>query len=550
MNVKTIFPKFSKLKSELDWNLLLFLVLFLNVKLAVKIAAIILIYLSRFNIRFGFSLKNSRLPLFYPIIIAIALFDFAIDINSFKPNYFIEFLTGLGFWLLCILAAHQIKLSVERNDAAVINRTIIAFFLINAAVSLFNIASIIHETGAINPYTYQGQNQKYFLGTGDYIRGVTFDTSTTNAVLNAFGVIYFLTKKNAAMQFTCMVILLLTCSNYLNIVLIFVLLSLFIFKSNRVQKSLIVVCVMFFVVFMIKISPQNADYVVTSVNNILHKKNQPTFQQVNVPISIIDRPDSILSFDERREKIATLYLDSLSKELSKKITKTVAAKNISGVMRTDAGRILVPKPDINSAPYQSLVTTPPEQLTLVDFINTHQASLPISGGVYHWPSVPGKVTGMLQTVNFFRHHPGKIITGDGMGNFSSKLAFRASGLGFSGGFPAKLTYINPDFLVNHLDLYLNFFSKRAGLHSFANSPFSVFDQLFAEYGLVGFLAFCICYIGFFARHWPALTYGLPILFLTISILFIDYWFEQLSVLVFFELILFLDIKESAALQNK
>eukprot|EP01039_Chlorochromonas_danica_P015397 gene15397-18091_t len=42
------------------------------------------------------------------------------------------------------------------------------------------------DAHAINPFRYQGQYQKYFLGTGDYIKGVTFDISTTNAVINAF----------------------------------------------------------------------------------------------------------------------------------------------------------------------------------------------------------------------------------------------------------------------------------------------------------------------------------------------------------------------------
>ena len=29
------------------------------------------------------------------------------------------------------------------------------------------------ETGTLNPYTYQGDYQKYFINTGDYIKGIT-----------------------------------------------------------------------------------------------------------------------------------------------------------------------------------------------------------------------------------------------------------------------------------------------------------------------------------------------------------------------------------------
>ena len=132
---------------------------------------------------------------------------------------------------------------------------LLVFFIINAIVSLLNIGLIIFKTGEINPYTYQGEYQKYFIGTGDFIKGITFDTSNTNAVLSAIGVIYFLIRKNPFMTLLCMAILLLTCSNFLNIILGLILILLFIFKSSRDQKSIIAVCFMFLVVFMVKVSP-------------------------------------------------------------------------------------------------------------------------------------------------------------------------------------------------------------------------------------------------------------------------------------------------------
>ncbi len=95
-------------------------------------------------------------------------------------------------------------------------------------------------------------------------------------------------------------------------------------------------------------------------------------------------------------------------------------------------------------------------------------------------------------------------------------------------------------------MYLDFFSKQTGLHSLTNSPFSVYDQLLAEYGLIGLTIFFVYYLWFFARHYRKLTYGLPILLLLMAVLFVDYWFEQLSILIFFELLLFLNIKETEA----
>ena len=130
MVISSAFFTPEKLKKLADWKLLLFLVLFLNVKLAVKIPAIALIYLLQFNFKFGFSFKNSRLPLFYLLAIAIAVINWLIGINFLNLNYNLVLLTAVGFWTLCILAIHQVKLFVENNDIETIHRTILIFFII------------------------------------------------------------------------------------------------------------------------------------------------------------------------------------------------------------------------------------------------------------------------------------------------------------------------------------------------------------------------------------------------------------------------------------
>jgi len=540
----------SKLKEGVDWKIFLFLLLFLNVKLAIKIPAIALIYLWQFNFQFGLKFSNSRLPLFYPLIMITGIIA-ALSTGSYLQHHYLYVLaTGTGFWCLSLLALHQLKLAVERNDPIVLHRTICLFFLLNALVSLLNLALIVLDTHALNPYTYQGQYQKYFMNTGDYIKGLTFDTSTTNAILNAFGVIYFLIRGNTLLLLLCMAVLLLTASNFINLALFAILGFLFIFRSSRNQKSLIVVCLVFFVVFIAKVSPQNQKMVLDSTRSRLHLKNPEPAAELP-PLRITERPDSTLNFEEKREKTATLYLDQAyrANEQFYRRRDQIRQKDIlqpdMTVPLNDAGRVMLPKADIHSSSFQHLNTTPPEQRQLPVFIQAHQRELPISGQPYQWSRVPGKVTGWFQTVRFFAHHPLTLIAGCGPGNFSSKLAFRASNLGFSGGYPARYVYISRDFLVNHLDLYLNFFSRRAEFHSLINSPFSVYDQLIAEYGVLGLLAFILFYAGFFAKHWRRLTYGLPLLVFTFIVLSVDYWFEQLSVIVFFELLLLLDIKESA-----
>lgn len=540
---KVIFH-YNQIKSKVDLKLLTFLLLFLNVKLEIKIPVIILFTLVQFNFKFGFSLKNSRLPLFYPLMILIAVFNWLIGKNYADVNYTVLLLTGIVFWALCILAIHHVKLTVERNEPAIIHQTILVFFIINTVFSLGNLFMIFLETHAINPYTYQGLFQKYFIGTGDYVKGITFDTSITNALLNAFGVIYFLTRKNAPMLFVCMATLLLTGSNFLNIVVVFTLLLLFAFKTNRYQKSLVVICIMFLAVFMAKISPQNNKYASETIAHLFHKELYPNKHPAINPLPLTYRPDSILNFEERRQKRAQIFIDSMY-VVNHPEGEIDPAK---GIYKTESGHFEIKGDDINSSSFQSSTEPPDEQKPLIEFIENHKHELPISGKPNDVPALPGKVTGLIQTASFLKEHLSRVATGLGMGNFSSKLAFRATGLGFAGGYPHQFIYIDHPFLVNHLDLYLNFFSKRSGFHSLTNSPYSVYDQLLAEYGLIGLLVFAIYYLGFFARHYKALTYGLPILLVMLAAFFIEYWFEQLSAMVFFELLLLLNIKENETLK--
>ncbi|MEP6611918.1 MAG: hypothetical protein ABJA76_08540 [Mucilaginibacter sp.] len=528
----------KKAINRIDWKLLLFLLLFLDVKMGVKIAAIVIIYLFRFNFRFGFSFKNSRLPLFYPLVMLIPFISMIINKGYTNADYLLVFITGVGFWFLCLLAIHQVKLAVENNDTETIHRTILVFFVINAVVCLGNYAAIVWETGALNPYRYQGEYQKYFIGTGDYIKGITFDTATTNAALNALGVLYFLIRKNNLMVLVCMVVLLFTGSNFLNMALILLFALLFIFRTTRDQKSIIVVCLMLMVVFMGRVSPQNDKYAVKTLDAAMQT---PAPGGTNTVAAVACT--NIPTLEETREKIAQNYLDSIWTSQGKKRGKTKPTAT-AALPKTEQGRIFIDTADINSLPYQSVIDTTPVQHVLLNFIDAHAANLPLSAQKTFKPGRPGKVITFFQTASFFKQYPAKIIAGAGMGNFSSKLAFRATGFGFAGGYPQKHIYINTAFLTNHLDVYLNFFSRRSGLHSLTNSPNSVYDQLLSEYGLLGLLAFVIFYVWFFARHAKTLTYGLPALLLLLMIFFIDYWFEQLSVIVFFELLLFLNIKET------
>jgi hypothetical protein len=529
--------KFQKAFKTIDWKLLIFLILFLNVKLVVKLVAIFLIYLFRFNFKFGFRFRNSRLPVFYLIVIGIGILNWILSSELLNINYSISFFMGVSFWLLCILAMHQVKLSVEQNSEPVIHQTIVVFFLVNAFASILVYALIVLKTGAINPYLYQGEYQKYFIGTGDYIKGISFDTSTTNAVLNGFGVIYFLSKKDVKMMMLSMIILLMTGSNATNFLLVVVLLFMFIFQTGKDQKSLVFVCLLFLVIFLAKVSPQNDSYVSNYLESIFNSeaKKQPVENQLPTRL----RPDSTLTPEGRNKKMATLYLDSLYRLRNEKQNK-MNVHQVSFIQK-----LAIPTADINTAPYQHKSILSPVEENMKEFIQRHSDELTLSRDHYFNPKLPGKILAYQQTFDFFKQHPLKIFAGTGTGNFSSKLAFKTTGLNIAGGYPQKYIYINNHFLKNHLDLYLCYFTKPDGLHSIANNPNSVYDQLLSEYGFLGLISFFIFYLGFFLKDLKKLTYAIPLIIFLSGIFFVDYWFEQLSVVLVFELLLFLNIKEEA-----
>jgi hypothetical protein len=445
-------------------------------------------------------------------------------------------LAGLFTWILCILCIHQLKLSLENNSAEKIHYTILIFFILNTVFSFSNYFLIVLDSGSLNPFLYQGQHQKYFIGTGDNIRGVTFDSSITNALLNAMGVVYFLHRKQLIMTFVCMAVLLLTASNLTNFLVAGVLIYMFIFQSQRWQKSAIIVCLMFLLIFIAKISPQNNQYTLEVFRKIfnIEKATQP--QAAN--ISLTERADSTLTPEERKQKIALLYLDSIHQILLER-TKLRGNSNpysISGIKSFE--------PNIHTLPFQRKRDTSHLQEKLMTVANQISADSLVDRVKGAHDNLPGKAIAFKQTLEFFKSRPQRIFLGTGMGNFSSKLAFRISGLNISGGYPPQLAYVNQEFRNNHLAEYVYFFGRDAQFHSIVNSPNSVYNQLAGEYGLAGILAFIFFYIGFFVKRMRKNSLLIPLLLLLTGAFFFDYWFEQLSAVVLFELLILLSIKEN------
>jgi hypothetical protein len=264
---------------------------------------------------------------------------------------------------------------------------------------------------------------------------------------------------------------------------------------------------------------------------------------------IMVKADSLLSADERKKKFARLYLDSVARlSLEKSLAVTQKQPLPAYITNTAPEPVQakpgIPKDDIHSKPFQRKREETPLQKELIAYVKKDKEEDSIITSNRQRQRVPGKLQAFKQTLQYFQRHPANLLSGAGMGNFSSKLAFRTTGLNIAGGYPKKFIYINPEFHDNHLAIFLYYFSNDAQYHSIINTPNSVYDQILSEYGLAGFLVFFIFYIGYFARNRKWLTYGIPILLVMLGAFFVEYWFEQLSILVIFELLMMLNIREN------
>ncbi|HWY35814.1 MAG TPA: hypothetical protein VNX68_14320, partial [Nitrosopumilaceae archaeon] len=128
--------KIINFSKNFNLPLLFFLIFFLNVKFTVKVIALIFIIFYHRDWKFGFSWKQSRLPLFYLAMIVVEAFKYVVVTRNYSLNYSFVFCMGMVQWALSLLAIHYLKLAVEKTKSENLHNTIRAFFFLNFLVSL------------------------------------------------------------------------------------------------------------------------------------------------------------------------------------------------------------------------------------------------------------------------------------------------------------------------------------------------------------------------------------------------------------------------------
>ncbi|MEI9943376.1 MAG: hypothetical protein WDN26_04075 [Chitinophagaceae bacterium] len=107
--------------------------------------------------------------------------------------------------------------------------------------------------------------------------------------------------------------LVIIASNLTNIFLVLVLFFVFIFRTDKLQKSFIVIHLVVLVIFTVKVSPQNNEY----IGRFAYKMLGLTYdlpKRSQSPDFIKKNPDSLLTSNEIKKKTALLYIDSISTE--------------------------------------------------------------------------------------------------------------------------------------------------------------------------------------------------------------------------------------------
>ena len=472
---------------EMYFPLFLFLLVFTIDKITLKFAGIALLYLLHpdFNFRGDFR----KVPLFYPLLLLFEVLKFLFLNRDFSTGHTVSFLVGALFWILSFLSLHQMRSIVDQVKMERINRTLTVFFLINAGVSLINLLTAMYRSGSINPYNLIFDTN-FGNSTGDLIKGLFLGPSYLNMMINSFFLFFFLVREKYRLALAAFLVILLTTSNLCNIILLPVLVAFLIFARQKKARVWTAGFLALFAAFYLFVTPSNFKYMRSSI--FVPKKQQ----------------EEMIAY----EKKAFM----LKKKFGAAGT-TDSGTNVPAYSASDVDAMI--RYSMDSIPDSVIVLT----------------------------GKPGKMQSFKQTWRYITSGPKPLLSGAGMGGFSSFLALRMSDANRQEGsrlFNYLPIYMSPPFTQNHYRIYKAIYSLPREFHSVKQFPNSFLDQLFGEYGLVGVALFLLTYAWFFIRRFRQLSYGRYLLFLVGGYLLMDYLFEYLSVVSVFELLIFCDLRRA------
>ncbi len=497
--MKALAKKFLN-SSEFNGPLLAFLLLFLNAKLPVKLLALAGVFIySKYIKKEPTEGVSAKAPVFYSAILVIEVIKYLFITQIFEVNYLLTLGLGCFQWALCIAGFAQLKRLCGQYSAQATAATIKIFFSINTLVSFFFFAILLMHPQWLG---YWGHGADLRLGhpsAGDAILGVSLDSSAVNAAINLLGLIYFMHRKEKLMAALCLAVIVMCTSNITLFISLAVLVIFFLTTRLRYHRWLSAGVLVFLLGSYLYSSPSNREYMWI------------------VWLKATSKPESIAPPEE-------YYHQEKHTEVQEKKTE-VQEKHVEAQ---------------NQAKTEEAAPPP--------VIAPAEIPWPTAHGLFRIDSVafytkPGKFISFLQTANYLAADPIHALFGAGIGNFSSKLAFRVGGAEILGRYPAQYGYRSAAFEANHWATFMHYYMLPAAEHSNLNYPFSTVNQILGEYGLIGAALFLFGYVGYFMRRWRYLTYGRYLLPALLLFFVTDYWFEYFSLVIVFEIMMLLNIRE-------
>jgi len=491
----------------LSLPLLLFLCGMVHVKLYVKLAAVVcyagyLLYRQQ-----RFPRKLAAPGLFYLLAIPLgALSALCNDVGG-NPDYWRGFAIATMKWMTAGAGFYLLGMAVQRVEKLRLVATIKAFFLVNALVSLGELVSVMIRSHRWIPY-WINDSTTFGISTGDYIHGLTRDSSIANASLNLAGILFFLFRKNPVWVLLCLIIMVMCTSNFSMILLFVCLAAVVILVRDRRVKVYAVGCAVSAVLLYGFLSMQNVLYANKTINNEIEgissgRRSRLHAMQQHVLLDGGKGRDA--------EAMPTGSVDQVIADL----------RQISIQVRENDP----PKLDTGLAR---------EAIWNWYGVSYDSSRLGISG-------IPGKLYALLQTGSYMISSPGRLLLGAGPGNFSSNLAIKMTGAGIHGSYPPDQIYVHHDFLEHHLYIWMYVYAHTREFQSVTQMPASVYSQLGGEYGIIGLGLFFILYIGYFLKRYRFGRMPLILTGMLMGYFFVDYWFEMISLTVLFELFMLADL---------
>lgn len=587
--MKKIFDLPFKLKEYIVRNisleLLLFLILISNHRYYFKLIAISILILSNRN----FSIRKDCINLFYVSVIAIGIINFFFG-GDFTVNYTIVFICGVGFWVLNLIIHNQLSFLVGREEYILIYNTLKIFVFLNFLFSLVDLIQVMQITGTINPYAAITIPPPYGSMSGDLIRGFFGINHLPNACISGLFFVFFIYKKNFMISFVALLTVLITSSNLTVLLIItFLLFAIIIVRDIRI-KYYSVLSFLIILIFYVKINPFNYYEILNTFKladtNVYYKKTFDfAFDEENERNAKQKEMDSILITWNYNKKYFLKKHSTTSSNIKPQIIKEGSSVNravfhgkdsiVVGSSTSDSSNYIT-KSDIKDKEQGDRAITSDSSLPEIHETNikdrlldknreqiklnyykiwSRSDSLKVAaenseefafGNLkkFDLDIKPGHLISLEQTKDLLLRSPKHFLLGNGVGNYSSRIAMLSSKeKEDSRLFKIILPrYEHVDYRENHKAIwkYVNYLGTE--YHSFIHLPFSGYNQLLGEYGVIGLLMFMLLYVGFFIKKWKYLQSGKILIGMLLIMFNLDYWFESLTLLVFFELLILIEVK--------